>query len=98
MVERYLFLDDERMPGDVTWCKLPSASYVVVRNFDEFTRHVLTFGVPTFVSFDHDLADVHYAVSVRDAQLNSTGELAFAVADNLVDVDVFQTLWLMTCL
>ena len=66
MVERYLFLDDERSPGDVTWCALPSAKYAVVRNFDEFTRHVLTFGVPKFVAFDHDLADFHYKVMLEE--------------------------------
>lgn len=66
MVERYLFLDDERNPGDVTWCKLPSAQYAVVRNFDEFIRHVLTFGVPKFVAFDHDLADFHYQVMLGE--------------------------------
>ena len=68
MVDRYLFLDDERKPGDVTWCELPSAKYVVVRNYDEFVRHVLTFGVPAFVSFDHDLADEHYRVGFEEAR------------------------------
>lgn len=67
-MDRYLFLDDERMPGDVTWCPMPSATYVVVRNFDEFVRHVLTFGVPRFVAFDHDLADMHYRVGFEEAQ------------------------------
>jgi hypothetical protein len=66
MVDRYLFLDDERMPGDVTWCELPSAQYVVVRNFDEFVKHVLTFGIPRFVAFDHDLADFHYKVGFEE--------------------------------
>ena len=87
MLEHYLFLDDERNPGDVTWCNLPSAKYIVVRNYNEFVQHVLSFGIPEFVSFDHDLADMHYAVGVRDAQLNSTGQLAFAVAEKIVDVD-----------
>jgi hypothetical protein len=87
MTAYHLFLDDERNPGDVTWCNLPSARYTVVRNFDDFVRHVVSFGVPEFVSFDHDLADVHYAIGVRDAQLNSTGQLLFAVADNILDVD-----------
>lgn len=83
----YLFLDDERFPGDVTWCNLPSAKYSVVRNFSEFVRHIVSFGVPEFVSFDHDLADEHYMIGVRDAQLNSTGQLMFRVADDIVDVD-----------
>lgn len=68
MIDRYLFLDDERNPGDVTWCALPSAKYAVVRNFDEFVKHVLTFGVPRFVAFDHDLADEHYAVMLKEVE------------------------------
>ena len=87
MVERYLFLDDERMPGDVTWCELPSAKYEVVRNYDEFVRHVLTFGVPKFVAFDHDLADFHYEAAMKDAQQNSKMKLLFEIADEIVDVD-----------
>ena len=67
MSDRYLFLDDERKPGDVTWCELPSAKYAVVRNYDEFVRHVITFGVPKFVAFDHDLADFHYRVMAAEA-------------------------------
>lgn len=68
MTKHYLFLDDERMPSDVTWCALPSAKYAVVRNFDEFVKHVLTFGVPDFVAFDHDLADQHYRVGFEEAR------------------------------
>jgi hypothetical protein len=45
MTAYHLFLDDERNPGDVTWCNLPSARYTVVRNFDDFVRHVVSFGV-----------------------------------------------------
>jgi hypothetical protein len=87
MVDRYLFLDDERKPGDVTWCELPNAKYVVVRNFDEFVRHVLTFGIPKFVAFDHDLADFHYKAALHDAQQNSKMKLLFEVADEIVDID-----------
>lgn len=83
----YLFLDDERLPGHVTWVNLPGAVYEVVRNYGEFVEIIETHGVPRFVSFDHDLADEHYVAGFRDAQLNSTGQLAFAVADNLVEVD-----------
>ena len=87
MTAYHLFLDDERMPGDVTWCNLPSAKYAVVRNYNEFVQHILTFGVPAFVSFDHDLADFHYEAAMKDAQQNSKMKLLFEVADEIVDVD-----------
>ena len=75
MVDRYLFLDDERNPGDVTWCALPSAKYAVVRNYNEFVQHVITFGVPAFVSFDHDLADLHYKVGFEELQASEPWRL-----------------------
>lgn len=84
----YLFLDDERMPGNVTWITMPGdRAYQIVRNYDQFVQHITTNGVPDFVTFDHDLADEHYAAMLRDCQLNSTGQLLFAVAETLVDVD-----------
>lgn len=59
-----LFLDDERSPAmagihmklniyyDLTW--------IVVRNYDDFVKVILEKGMPKIVSFDHDLADIHY--------------------------------------
>ena len=35
-------------------------SWVIVRNYQEFTKEITERGLPEFVSFDHDLADVHY--------------------------------------
>ena len=76
----YLFLDDERIPGNVTWITMPGdRAYQIVRNYDQFVQHITTNGVPDFVTFDHDLADEHYAAMLRDCQLNSTGQLLFAV-------------------
>lgn len=49
-----LFLDDERMPKDVYWKKLPKITHIV-RNFDEFKKTVET--IPNFISFDHDLGN-----------------------------------------
>ena len=62
----YLFLDDERMPRDVTWVVLPFVSWSIVRNFDEFRNHILEYGVPKYVAFDHDLADTHYQVMQQE--------------------------------
>ena len=59
----WLFLDDERWPEQDTWVPLPSrmrGQYVIVRSYDEFVKAVKEYGVPKFVTFDHDLAEEHY--------------------------------------
>jgi hypothetical protein len=68
-----LFLDDERMPDQVTWAEFPRYdSIFIARSFDGFVRHVEFFGLPKFVCFDHDLADFHYAVMLEEnAQADS---------------------------
>lgn len=48
-----LFLDDVRNPPDSTWD--------VVRSYDAFVDYIEKNGVPDMISFDHDLADEHYA-------------------------------------
>lgn len=52
---RKLFLDDERMPGDVTWIALHEGPYDIVRTQDEFEAYCLEHGIPMVVSFDNDL-------------------------------------------
>lgn len=59
-----LFLDDERSPSqagvymknnlyfDLTW--------IIVRDYNAFVKVILEKGMPVLVSFDHDLADIHY--------------------------------------
>ena len=64
----HLFLDDERKPYDVKWVRLPFAVWEVVRNYNEFVLHVTKYGVPEFVSFDHDLADEHYEVMLKEVE------------------------------
>lgn len=54
-----LFLDDERNPWDVTWIKLPRCSWHVVRSFDAFVEKIREKGIPSVVSFDHDLVLEH---------------------------------------
>lgn len=68
MITNYnLFLDDERLPHNVTWVELPdSQHYSVVRNYNEFVDLIETRGIPKFVSYDHDLADAHYTHIVQD--------------------------------
>ena len=55
-----LFLDDTRFPWDVTWVNLPKqVAWTVVRDFREFVRTIDELGIPTFVTFDHDLCWEH---------------------------------------
>lgn len=63
-----LFLDDERSPQKVTWATgHHPGPWVVVRNYESFVERVTHFGVPDYVSFDHDLAAEHYRPSMYAA-------------------------------
>lgn len=44
-----LFLDDERDPIGQDW--------IIVRSYDDFALIIEEFGVPEFISFDHDLGE-----------------------------------------
>jgi len=45
-----MYLDDIRNPKTSRdWC--------VVRSFDEATKMMLSFGIPEYISFDHDLGE-----------------------------------------
>lgn len=93
MKEYYLFLDDLRSPGDVTWVNLPSASYRVARNYNQFVENVCNLGLPVFVSFDHDLADEHY-IKMMQGELHDYGDekTGYECAQWLVDYCVKHNL------
>ncbi len=55
-----LFLDDVRMPKQVSGVDLPLVEWQIVRNFEQFTTYIKLHGVPARVSFDHDLGPMHY--------------------------------------
>lgn len=61
-----LFLDDIRNPKDCfSYTNQPvylMDDWVVVRNYRNFVQIVTENGMPTVISFDHDLADFHYGV------------------------------------
>lgn len=66
-----LFLDDERLPQSALQQGLidkdhdlytNDLSWIIVRDFDEFKKEVLQRGVPAYVSFDHDLAEISYSM------------------------------------
>lgn len=60
-----LFLDDIRNPVDCySYTKQPAYlmnDWTIVRDYNEFVKTILRKGVPTVISFDHDLADEHYS-------------------------------------
>lgn len=60
-----LFLDDVRMPQQaflytkrMMYLEQP---WLIARNFDQFVEIIEENGLPQVISFDHDLADEHYA-------------------------------------
>lgn len=46
-----LFLDDERYPSG----NPVDTSWMIARNFDDAVWYVTNYGLPDFISFDHDL-------------------------------------------
>lgn len=84
---KYLFLDDERMPRDVTWILIGGvghwgADWQIVRSLQEAKDWVLKNGFPDVISFDHDLGLEHYAGNYDD------GKTGFDFAKWLVEYDM----------
>ena len=56
-----LFIDDERNPEDVTWAPwyvkamYLTEQWVICRNRSDVILTVMTRGMPSYISFDHDL-------------------------------------------
>jgi hypothetical protein len=61
---RFLFLDDIRHPHDVYTYSQQTIflhkKWEIVRSYREFVRWITINGLPDFISFDHDLADMEY--------------------------------------
>lgn len=59
-----LFLDDYRLPKDagdyMNDSRYLTECWVLVRTYKEFVRFIEKEGLPTLISFDHDLANEHY--------------------------------------
>jgi hypothetical protein len=63
-MSKCLFLDDFRIPWDA-FAYTKDVSYLkekweIVRSYDEFVKYLNDNGLPSLVSFDHDLCDQHY--------------------------------------
>lgn len=67
-----LFLDDVRMPYIVGEYTIPwklkalyrEERWDIVRSYPQFVAFIESNGIPSVVSFDHDLADEHYRPSM----------------------------------
>lgn len=59
---RFLFLDDIRQPYDAfehtQQTMFLEKKWEVVKNYNEFVEWITKNGLPDFISFDHDLADI----------------------------------------
>ena len=73
-----LFLDDIRMPLDVYfYINNPiylKNNWTIIRNYNEFVGYITKNGLPQTVSFDHDLADIHYKRQNQIIDYNSYDE------------------------
>ena len=49
--------------------------WVICKNYQEFVNCITNNGLPEVVSFDHDLADVHYGISAEQWRKFSSAEL-----------------------
>lgn len=69
-----LFLDDFRTPLDVfNYTKnfiYLTAEWRIVRSYEQFVTYILKYGLPSMISFDHDLADVHYEMCDQGLPFN----------------------------
>lgn len=58
-----LFIDDERLLSDVKWAawqiheKYRDEHWILARSIDEVIELIYVKGMPSFISFDHDLGD-----------------------------------------
>ena len=62
MTNWILFLDDIRFPEDVKFFYGPYKNLRICRSMDDAVWAVKQYGLPTMISFDHDLADTHYII------------------------------------
>ena len=71
MITNYnLFLDDVRVPTQVTWVDIPkNQHYSLVRNYDQFVELITLRGLPKYVCYDHDLADCHYGHGLNNDEI-----------------------------
>lgn len=72
-----LFLDDERQPKDVKWIALPLVNWRIVRTYKDFVGVIKKDGLPSKISFDHDLADEHYSEYTRISKRDGSSDFKY---------------------
>lgn len=83
-----LFLDDYRHPNQVFRDKRALDGQMrIARSSQEAKTMLESYGCPTFISFDHDLADDHY-VGMPEYNANSKEETGYDFAKWLVWKDL----------
>lgn len=78
-----LFLDDIRNPVNAVHLVPTSAQclyqtnegWVIVKSYSEFVEFIEANGLPELISFDHDLADMHYQIDFNDWELLTADQL-----------------------
>jgi hypothetical protein len=74
------------MPSDVTWISVPNISECeIARSFDDFVKTIESYGMPVYVSFDHDLADEHYVAMLQGSNDYGEEKTGYDCAKWLVD-------------
>lgn len=74
MTKWVLFLDDYRKVADVKYPYEIAAKYfysyqydvAICTSYEQAVNAVKVMGVPSFISFDHDLADEHYGADTGE--------------------------------
>lgn len=97
-----LFLDDIRNPKDCCNGLVPSNlnklywdnDWSIVRSYNTFVAWIVKNGLPDFISFDHDLADIHYSMDFSNPNFNGNEMTGYDCAKWLVDYCLDQKLQL----
>jgi len=73
-----LFLDDYRSPKDCVGYMQHrigkdnpiylEKDWIIVKSYNEFVEYITNNGIPSLVSFDHDLAHTHYGVELTSTE------------------------------
>jgi hypothetical protein len=83
------FLDDYRMPKDAfKYMHLPiymDEKWHIVRNYFAFINIIQSKGLPNIISFDHDLADIHYKKQNFDYNDETYEKTGYHCAKWLID-------------
>jgi len=79
-----IFLDDIRVPGDI-YPKDKNEDWFIVRNLTDFKDTINQYGVPSFISFDHDLSDINIETGEENTGMTCAKFLIdFCMDNNIV--------------